>query len=63
MARVPVLSHDSKVTGDPTQHIVDWKQELLYVAEELDTLPVEARIAVLETVADFVHEDAHALAG
>ena len=51
------------MTGDPTERILDWKQELLCVARELDGLPPEARIAVLETVADFVHEDALALAG
>jgi hypothetical protein len=61
MAAVARLRHHSKVTGDPTQRVLDWKLELMCVAQELDQLPHEARIAVLATVADFVHEDAQAL--
>jgi hypothetical protein len=63
MAAIGVLPDSSKVTGDPTERVLDWKQELQCVAQQLDDLPHEARIAVLETVADFVHEDAQALAG
>jgi hypothetical protein len=61
MAAFPEVLHYSKVTGDPTQRVLDWKLELLCVAQELDELPPQARIAVLATVADFVHEDAQAL--
>jgi hypothetical protein len=63
MAEAAGLRHHWKVTGDPTQRVLDWKLELLCVAQELGDLPPEARIAVLATVADFVHEDAQALVG
>ena len=63
MALVASVTHHSRVTGDPTERVLDWKQELQGVASDLDSLPPQARIAVLETVADFVHEDAQALAG
>jgi hypothetical protein len=61
MAAPASVHHRWKVTGDPTERVLDWKQELQCVAQELDNLPHEARIAVLETVADFVREDAQAL--
>jgi hypothetical protein len=48
--------------GDPTERILDWRLELSRVADDLDGLPPEARMAVLATVADFVSEDAGALA-
>jgi hypothetical protein len=63
MALVASVTHHSRVTADPTERVLDWKQELQGVASHLDSLPPQARIAVLETVADFVHEDAQALAG
>jgi hypothetical protein len=61
MAPIAPAPYRPKVTGDPTERVLDWKQELLCVAQEIDDLPHEARIAVLETVADFVREDAQAL--
>jgi hypothetical protein len=48
--------------GDPTERVLDWKLELRRVADDLDGLPPEARLAVLATVADFVSEDAAPLA-
>jgi len=38
MAASARLRHHSKVTGDPTQRVLDWKLELLCVAQELDQL-------------------------
>jgi hypothetical protein len=62
MATFPRREHDPTMDGDPTERVLDWKLELRRVADDLDGLPPEARLAVLATVADFVSEDAGPLA-
>jgi hypothetical protein len=63
MATILALNHHWKVTGDSTERVLDWKQELLGLAHQLHDLPPAARLAVLETVADFLREDVQALSG
>jgi hypothetical protein len=45
----------------PQDRVIDWQQELLRIAPRLLELPMAARQAVYDTVADFLREDAHSV--
>ena len=55
------LAHAETVTQPRRDRVLDWREELLRIAPELPSLPVQARLAVLRLVARFVHEDAEEL--
>lgn len=46
------------VASEHRDRILDWRHELHRLAAELPSLPAAARLAVYETVARFLREDA-----